>query len=469
MLCVSVFGCLSRAVVNSEKAPTNIIMERTIHMITLTRWFYLLLTVLFVIFLPLHTHATPDFGPVDMGDFYSSLPEVDTNAKLGALIKVEKISTTMPDVQAWKIAYISSDVAGRKTLVTGIVAAPSSAAPDAGRPIMAWAHGTTGTAQTCGPSQVLNPAQPLNQYFMPSGNSWTDFGLPAMEAFMKAGYIIVATDYQGLGGGGKHQYTVAATQARDLINSIRAATHIKDAHAGKKAIVYGWSQGGGAVLAAAGLKDYLNEKGSASDGIELLGFVAMAPYDVAVTFPSTQLNAEDAKKYLQKLADQFSNTIFNFTHYAQNIWGMVAAFPQLKLDDIFTAEGAKIVNEILERKCMHVASDTFNFKYNTGYKNLLRSDIKNSSAWIEANIKSSVLPVKPMAPVIIYWGNKDATVPPVMGQLYYEQMCKIGGNVTRVQLPGQQTHFSTPASAEPFYVHWVADRFAGKAISGGCR
>ena len=438
-------------------------------MITTARWFYLALTIIILTFLPLQTYAAPDFGPVNMGDFYTSLPDVDTNARLGSLIKVEKIPTSMSGVQAWKMAYISSDVAGRKTLVTGIVAAPISAPAETGRPIMAWAHGTTGTAQTCGPSQILNPAQPLNQYFMTSGNSWTDFGLPAMEPFIKAGYVIVATDYQGLGGGGKHQYTVAATQARDVINSIRAATLLKEANAGKKAIVYGWSQGGGAVIAAAGLHDYLNEQGTASDGIELLGFVAMAPYDVAVTFPSTLLNTEDATKFLKKLADQFSGNIFNFTHYAQNIWGMVAAFPQLKLDDIFTSEGAKIVNEILERKCMHVASDTFNFEYSTKYKSLLRLDIKNASAWMDANKKSSVIPVKPMAPVIIYWGNKDATVPPVMGQLYYEQMCKLGGNVTRVQLPGQQTHFSTPASAQSFYVQWVADRFAGKPVSNGCK
>ena len=40
--------------------------------------------------------------------------------------------------------------------------APIGKAPADGRPIVAWAHGTTGTAQSCGPSQVLNPAVSLN-------------------------------------------------------------------------------------------------------------------------------------------------------------------------------------------------------------------------------------------------------------------------------------------------------------------
>jgi hypothetical protein len=56
-----------------------------------------------------------------------------------------------------------------------------------------------------------------------------------------------------------------------------------------------------------------------------------------------------------------------------------------------------------------------------------------------------------------------------MGQLYREQICGMGGNVTRVQLPGEQTHFSTPGAAQAMYVQWIADRFAGKDTPDGCR
>ena len=34
----------------------------------------------------------------------------------------------------------------------------------AGRPVLAWSHGATGTAENCGPSQVVDPAQDLNEY-----------------------------------------------------------------------------------------------------------------------------------------------------------------------------------------------------------------------------------------------------------------------------------------------------------------
>ncbi len=412
--------------------------------------------------------SAPNFGPVVMGNFYSTLPDPDPNAKLGTLVKAEKINTSVAGANAWRIAYISSDIKENKTLVTGILVAPTGPAPRAGRPIMAWAHGTTGTAQTCGPSQVIAPAEPLNQYFMLNGNSWTDYGLPAMVPFIKAGYVIVATDYQGLGGGGKHQYTVAVTQAHDVIDSIRAARLLKEAGAGPKAIIYGWSQGGGAALAAASLADYINQTGTASDGIQLLGFVALAPFDIAATIPANITTTEEANKFVQNLANSFSANVFDFTHYAQNIWGMVAAFPELRLDDIFTPKGVAVVDESMQRKCMQVLADTLNYIYANNYKSLLRPDIKNSLAWLNAYKAASVPAIKPIAPVIIYWGNKDVTVPPIMGKLYTMQMCKLGGNITRVELPGDQTHFTTPASAEPLYVEWVKDRFEGIPAPNGC-
>lgn len=415
------------------------------------------------------THATPDFGPVDMGEFYNTLPTVPTEAKLGSLIKSEPIKTNVPGVQAWKIAYVSSDVNGHKTLVTGVLAAPlKNSASQKPRPVMAWAHGTTGTAQNCGPSQLLNPAQPLNQYFLMNGNSWSDFGLPAMEAFINAGYVIVATDYQGLGGGGKHQYAVAASQAHDVINSIRAATLIKEARAGNDAIIYGWSQGGGATLAAAGMSNYLATADSANNQIKILGFVAMAPYDIGVIMPDQIKTEQEALTHLKDIGTLFGANVFNFTHYAQNLWGMVAAFPELKLEDILTDEGAQVVDTLMARKCMHAASDSLNFNYAEQYKSFLRSDIKNAFAWIEANKKGSVKPIAPLAPVIIYWGANDTTVPPVMGEMYFKQMCKMTGQVTRVKLPGNQNHFTTPRSAEPLYISWVAERFAGKPIKQVC-
>lgn len=406
---------------------------------------------------------------VSLPPFYSAVSQMKAEGKLGQVIKKEKVATAIPGAQAWRIAYISSDVNDRKTISTGLLVAPMGKAPKEGRPVVSWAHGTTGTAQNCGPSQTVNPAVPLNQYFLVGGNSWTDYGLPAVEEFIKEGYVVVATDYQGLGGGGKHQYVVSATQGRDAINAIRAAGAVKETGAGKKALIYGWSQGGGTTIAAASSGDYIAQKGTAFDDIELVGFVAMAPPDFVTIAPKDGITEASAENMLDGFAKTFSNNVFNFTHLAMNLWATQAAYPEkLKLSDLYTDEGAKAVDEIMSNKCVHVASDTLTYTYGDQYGALMKTKVSNAKAWADAIVAGSVPKAKPVAPVIVYWGTDDTVVPPVMGDLYREQMCKMGANVTRVQLAGKVTHFGTPAASQPLYLPWVKDRFAGKPLANGC-
>ncbi len=392
--------------------------------------------------------------------FYEAAAKIKPEGALGQIVSQEEIGTSVPGARAWRIAYVSSDLADRKSIVTAVVIAPAGETPAGGRPVIAWAHGTTGTAQNCGPSQVVNPAKELNEYFLIDGDSWTDYGQPGLEAFIGQGYVVVATDYQGLGGGGRHQYAVAATQARDVLNSIRAARSMQATGAGDKAVIYGWSQGGGAALAAASLP--------ASDDTQLLGVVALAPFDTAPLMSGKANDAAGAEKLLQDVAGAFSDNVFNFAHFAMNMWGTQAAFPQLNLTDLFTADGAKAVDRVFSNKCMHSGADTLNFAYGATYKSLLNAKLENAQAWVKALVQGSVAPVKPLAPVVIYWGTKDTVVPPVMGKLYQDQMCQIGGNVARVQLMGEQTHYSTPGAAKPLFLQWVKDRIDGKPATNAC-
>lgn len=423
-------------------------------------WNYLLLSPIVLFFGDIE--STPSVAP-----FYREVATIKPKGRLGEIIKKEEISTPVKGAKAWKIVYISSDVNERTTLATALVVAPADQAVD--RKIIAWAHGTTGTAQNNGPSQEENPAVPLNQYFLIGGNSSTDYGLPALESFIRSGYVVVATDYQGLGGGGKHQYSVARTNGRDVINSIRAVSSEGLGGAGKTAIAIGWSQGGGAVLGLASDVDYLEQKGTAGDGILFKGFVALAPYDIAIDIGDRPIDQPAADKMMQLLYSQFSSTIPDFTHYIMCLWGTEAAFPdQLKLTDVFADKYASIVDEILSNKGIHTAADTIQYNFGENYKSLLKNKPENTLAWVNAFKKGSVPSVKPVAPVVIYFGTKDIVVPPEMGKLYQEQMCQLGGQIERVQLPGEQSHFSTPGSAAPFFIEWIASRFNNEPIQNPC-
>lgn len=408
-------------------------------------------------------YADPPMAP-----FYTSVMKMTPEGKLGQVIKKEKIETAIKGAQAWKIAYISSDVAGRKTIATGTMLVPVGPVPKEGRPILAWAHGTTGSAQNCGPSQVIDPTRSLNQYFLADGNSWTDFGIPNGQEFINQGYVVVATDYQGLGGGGRHQYAVAATNGRDAINSARAASSMKEFGAGKKTIIYGWSQGGGATIAAASLPEYQALQGTAADHLQYLGFVALAPDDVAAMIPNVPTDEAAAKKLMNGFTEANVPNVFLFAHFMMGLWGAQAAFPDLKLTDVLTDEGAMIADKLSRNKCVHVMADSFSYAYGDQYKSLIKPQPNNSAAWLKAFVEGSVKPVKPVAPVVIYWGTKDTAVPPIMHELYQKQMCAMGANVGRNQLPGEQTHFTTPGVSAPMYLEWVKDRIAGKPLPNGC-
>ena len=424
---------------------------------------YLFLAIACSALLPLVTHADPAIPP-----FYVAASKIKPEGKLGQVVKKEKVATEIPGAQAWRIAYISSDVNDLKTISTGLLVAPVGPAPKVGRPIVSWSHGTTGSAQNCGPSQQINPVVQLNEYYLPNGDSWTDYGILSISELIKEGYVVVATDYQGLGGGGKHQYAVGQTQGRDAINAIRAAGSVKETGAGKKALLYGWSEGGYSVLSAGGSKEYLAQNGTAYDNIKLVGIVALSPVNLSgVAQYAMSSNGNDADKAMNEIAAPLSKDIFMWGHLAGMMYGLQAAYPnQLNLTDWFTPEGAKVFDQLSNNKCFHVLSDSLTYSYGDSYKLLVRQVPSNSKAWISAMISGGIPNNVPAAPVLMFRGTKDA-VPKPMVDIYELETCKLGGNVQHIELEGA-THFTSPVEAQQTFLPWIKDRFAGKRLANAC-
>ncbi|MGV7121865.1 lipase family protein [Sphingopyxis sp. 550A] len=120
--------------------------------------------------------------------------------------------------------------------VSAAVFVPKGEPPAGGWPIMAWAHGTTGIADICAPSARPRGARD-SQYL----SSW-----------LSGGFIVVASDYQGLGTPGIHPYSNYRAHSYSLIDSARALLATPRYHAANRVILAGQSQGAGAVVAAAG-------------------------------------------------------------------------------------------------------------------------------------------------------------------------------------------------------------------------
>lgn len=154
--------------------------------------------------------------PPHPGSFYSA-PLPLPSGPPGALIRSEPLAHLPAGAQGWKILYLSTSYTGKPTAISGVVIVPITPAPHGGRRVLAAAHETVGVASGCAPS--LQGA--AHDYFIP--------GLPL---FLKAGYAVVATDYQGLGTPGPHPYLVGKAEALAVLDSVRAAHHLAQAGAG---------------------------------------------------------------------------------------------------------------------------------------------------------------------------------------------------------------------------------------------
>ncbi|MCC2601976.1 lipase family protein [Sphingopyxis yananensis] len=120
--------------------------------------------------------------------------------------------------------------------VSAAVFVPKGNPPAGGWPILAWAHGTTGIADICAPSA------------RPRGDRDSQF----LSHWLDNGFLVVASDYQGLGTPGIHPYSNYRAHSYSLLDSARALLGKASYRAANKVILAGQSQGAGAVVAAGG-------------------------------------------------------------------------------------------------------------------------------------------------------------------------------------------------------------------------
>lgn len=147
--------------------------------------------------------------------------------KPGTIIRVWPLEGGGPgDSDAFRFLYRSTGLKGESIPVSGAIFILSGPAPAGGRNVIAWAHPTSGVMPACAPS--LYPTV--------VGLIWN---LPDM---LSEGYVVVATDYPGLGTEGIHPYLIGESEGRAVLDSVRAAQKLARGTSHRFA-VWGHSQG----------------------------------------------------------------------------------------------------------------------------------------------------------------------------------------------------------------------------------
>ncbi len=361
-------------------------------------------------------------APHGLPAFYS-VPQ-PLEGKPGTLLKSQKVDAPAVHGTVYRVMYLSSPLVGDKPVaVTGTIAVPDGAPPRGGFPVVAWAHGTNGMADECAPS------------LKPQGNA------KLANLLLDEGWIISSTDYRGEGTPGILPYIAGESAARDTIDSVRAARDLRAAHASRRYLVWGHSQGGHtAMFAHHFAQEYAPD-------LEIEGVVAGAPpsqFNLLYSF----LKTSDFRYYLLMAAGGL--------HEA---YGDKAA----PLDQVLTPAGITALED-LDKGCSGDLSD----KYGTAdIAALTTGDPFASTAWAKIFTENDPQSfAEPRAtPLLMIQGGEDEQIPVASTKILADHLCGIGQGLERWIYPGR-SHAGVISVSSPDMIKWMAARFAGDDVGG---
>ena len=324
------------------------------------------------------------------------------------------------NADALRVMYHSRNRNNVDRAVTGIVAIPRAPAPAGGRPIVSWAHGTTGIGSSCAPSRY-DGDQRLGQHYV------------------DAGYVWVATDYDGLGPPGqRHPYLSGFTEGYDVIDIVRAARRIPTTKAGNRWVAYGHSQGGQAALFAGQLAP------TWAPELSLLGVVASAPASPDQLITSVDTPA--GRSYALMAAA-----------------GLPTDYPQLRTADILT-DKAMAQSSIVDTGCgKDVAVTVRDF----GADETIRPGAATTEPLRSILAENVPGQEKIAVPVLVPHGTLDVTVP-VATSLDLQQRLCAKGQVIQRQLYEGEDHGGVVLASTDAVDRWIAERFWGVPAKSTC-
>jgi uncharacterized membrane protein HdeD (DUF308 family)/alpha-beta hydrolase superfamily lysophospholipase len=361
--------------------------------------------------------------------FYS--PPAQLPAEPGVLLRSEPMDRALPaGAQAWRILYTTTRSDGSPALASGLVVAPQNL-PAGPRPVIAWAHGTTGVNETCAPSVLADP--------------FTSGAAPALDQVIANGWILVGTDYIGLGTQGPHGYLVGAEGGRAVLDAVRAARQLTALQLADTMVVWGHSQGGGVALWTGILApEYAPD-------VPLAGVAALAP-------------ASELPSMIGNLDVMPGGPVFA----AYVIQGYSDTYADVNFADYVRPTAHVQVREIASR-CLAEPSI---------FVSIVETLVFDRSIWsrdptmgpfgerLRENVPTGPMP----APLLLAQGLADPLVLPAAQEAYAAARCAMGGQVDYRTYAGRgHVEVIDPDSPLiPELIAWTQARFDGQPAGSTC-
>ena len=349
----------------------------------------------------------------------------------GRLLRAEPFTRALPDgAQAWRILHTTTGEDGDQVAASAIVVAPADR-PAGDLPVVAWAHGTTGVARGCAPS-VLE-------------NSFEAGATPALDRVVANGWVMVATDYVGLGSEGEHAYLVGPPAGRAVLDAVRAARQLEDLSLGERTVVWGHSQGGHSALWTGILApDYAPDAG-------VVGVAAMAP---ASNLPGLVANL-----------DEVAGGVL-FASYVME--GYADAYDDVRYQDYVRPTARVLVRELAAR-CLAEKSVAVSVVESLLLDRSPFSQAATSGRFGE-RLEENVPSARIEAPLLLAQGEADQLVLPQAQAEYVAERCAAHGDVDYRTYPDRD-HVPLVEDDSPLIpdlLSWTQDRFDGEPPPPTC-
>lgn len=368
-----------------------------------------------------------EIEPPDPGDFYDPPPEVAV-ASPGEVLRSEPLDIEVDGADGWLVLYRSTDRNGEPNAVSGVVIAPEGPAPPQGRPVVAWAHPTTGVDRRCAPSLRNRPSRSMH----------------GVQEAIDAGWVWAATDYPGLGTPGPHAYLIGNSEAHATLDSVRAARNLGTG-ATEQVGLWGHSQGGHAVLWSAILAaEYAPE-------MQIVGVATAAP---AIELAELVEADEDTLR---------GNLLLSFAIAA---WSDL--YPGADIDRIVEPTSRPLVEDAAEN-CIETLAEALTVAPEATAEIMvpfLSADPVTTEPW--SDLMAVNTPDGPIhAPIFIGQGREDRIVRPDTTEQAARSRCG-AGEVVELRSFGQLGHTDAGERIAPYAMEWMADRFAGDRAPSSC-
>ncbi len=345
----------------------------------------------------------------------------------GTVIRMEPLGVSVAGGSAFRMLYVSELPDGSPAASGGMLFIPDSPVPDGGRPVVAWAHGTLGLGNACAPSRSTDPLADLT--------TW-------LPQAMQLGWVVATTDYVGIGTPGPALYLIAQSEVRDLVNAVRAARNVPDAHAGTRYVTFGHSQGGHSSVWSGHLAP------SYAPELQLLGVAAAAP---ALELPDI-------------IGAQW-DTAAGWVIGPDVVESWPTVYPELPLEGVLSSAGLNNSNR-LAYECITQAAIEGLIRQKFGQQFFVKDPL-TVPEWLSAATAQTPAPLTAKMPVFIAQGTADEVVLAWPNAKVQDEWCAAGSAIDMLWMGGV-THMAAATTAGPEAVRWMADRFAGRPAPRTC-